>query len=107
MEYTIADGAVLLVVAVSGLLAFSRGFTREALAIGGWVLAAIAALYGAPVLEPILKEVPTLDAILERNCQLSKLIAFACVFAIALILLSIFTPLFSSVVRESPLSAVD
>ena len=107
MDYTIADGVVLLVVAVSGLLAFSRGFTREALAIGGWIIAAIAAIYLAPALEPILKEIPEVGGILERNCNLSKLVAFATVFAIALILLSIFTPLFSAVVSDSPLNAVD
>lgn len=107
MEYTIADGAVLVVTLVSGLLAFTRGFTREALAIGGWILAAILALYGAPLVKPILKETPTIGDILQRNCNLSKLVAFAVVFAIALIFLSIFTPLFSSAVRESPLGAVD
>ncbi len=107
MQYTIADGIVLLVIAVSGFLAFSRGFTREALAIGGWILAAVAALYLAPPLEPILKEIPTVGPILEANCNLSKLVAFAAVFAIALIVLSIFTPLFSSAVRESPLGAID
>ncbi len=107
LEYTIADGVVLLVLAVSGLLAFSRGFTREVLAIGGWIIAAVAAVYMAPTLEPILKEIPTVGEILERNCYLSKLVAFATVFAIALILLSIFTPLFSSVVQDSPLNALD
>jgi membrane protein required for colicin V production len=48
MDFTLADGIVALILLVSGMLAWSRGFTREALAIGGWIFAGAAAIYLAP-----------------------------------------------------------
>ena len=41
--FTIIDGIVAVVIILSAVLAYSRGFVREALSIGGWILAAIAA----------------------------------------------------------------
>ena len=107
MSFTIVDGVVLAVLALSGILAWSRGLTREALAIAGWIVAAIVALYAAPYLEPLLQEIPVAGEILAGACTLSKLAAFSVAFAIVLILLSIFTPLFSSAVQESILGPVD
>jgi membrane protein required for colicin V production len=107
MSFTIADGVVLLIVAVSALLAYSRGLTREALAIGGWILAAAAAFWAAPVLEPLMREIPVVGGFLASSCTLSVLAAFAVAFAIALIVLSIFTPLVSSLVRDSAIGPVD
>ena len=40
--FTIIDGIVAVIVILSAVLAYSRGFVREALSIGGWILAAIA-----------------------------------------------------------------
>jgi len=107
MEFTIVDGVVVLVLLVSGVLAYSRGVTRELLAIAGWVIAAIASIYFAPAVEPLLKEIPTVGEFLISSCTISKLAAVVVVFAIALIILSIFTPLFSSAVQESPLGPLD
>lgn len=107
MEFTITDGIVLAVLLISGLLAWSRGFTREALAILGWIIAAVVALHGALYIEPLLREIPVIGPILNSSCTLSKLAAFATAFAIALILLSIFTPLFSSAVQDSILGPID
>ncbi|WP_339948428.1 CvpA family protein [uncultured Albimonas sp.] len=107
MSFTIVDGVVLAVLALSGILAWSRGLTREALAIAGWIVAAAAALYAAPFLEPLLQEIPVAGEILAGACTLSKLAAFSVAFAIVLILLSVFTPLFSSAVQESILGPVD
>jgi membrane protein required for colicin V production len=44
---------------------------------------------------------------LADSCELSIIGAFALVFAVALILVSIFTPLFSSVVQRSVLGGLD
>lgn len=107
MSFTIADGVVLLIVAVSALLAYSRGVTREVLAIGGWIIAAAAAFWAAPVLEPLMREIPFVGGFLATSCTLSVLAAFAVAFAIALVVLSIFTPLVSSLIRESALGPVD
>ena len=40
--FTIIDGVVALVIVLSALLAYSRGFVRESLAIAGWIVAGIA-----------------------------------------------------------------
>lgn len=107
MDFTIVDGVIIAVLAISGLLAYSRGLVREVLAILGWVLAAIAALYLALWIEPLLQEIPTVGPILAGACTLSKLAAFCVAFAIALVILSIFTPLFSSAVQDSVLGPID
>ena len=107
MQLTIADGAVALVVIISAMLAYNRGLTREALAIGGWLLASLAAFFFAPFVEPLVQELPFLGDILRGNCLMSVLAAFAVVFGVALILLSIFTPILSSAVQSTILGPID
>ena len=107
MTAAIADAAILLIVAISGFLAYARGLTREALAIGGWVVAALGAFFFAPFVEPLIAEVPYLGDFLRSSCTLSLLAAFAVAFAAILILLSIVTPLISSVILDSALGPFD
>ncbi|MGG7565693.1 CvpA family protein [Rhodovulum sp. DZ06] len=107
MQFTIADGGIALVLLLSGMLAWNRGLVREALALGGWVLAAFASLYGAPIVEPLVQEIPAIGPWLASQCSLSKLFSFSVVFALALIILSIFTPLFSGAIQDSPLGVFD
>ncbi len=105
--FTLVDGGVLLVLAVSALLAYSRGFIREILSIVGWVAAAIAAFIFAPDVEPLMAEVPVVDKIIGENCELGMMAAFGIVFVAALIIVSIFTPLISGAVQNSALGPVD
>ncbi len=105
--FTIIDGAVALIIVLSGLLAYSRGFMREVLAIAGWVAAAVLAFIFAPQAVPLVKEVPVVGEFLRDSCELSVITGFAAVFAIALIVVSIFTPLFSSLVQRSALGGLD
>ncbi len=105
--FTIIDGAVALIIVVSALLAYSRGFVREAMAIAGWIAAAILGfLFAAPV-EPLIKEIPVLGEFVADSCELSIIAAFAAVFAVALIVVSFFTPLFSTLVQRSALGGID
>lgn len=105
--FTIIDGVVALVIIISAILAYSRGFVRETLAIAGWVVAAVVAFVAAPKAEPLVREIPVLKDFLADSCELSMIAAFAGVFAIALVIVSIFTPLFSSAVQRSALSGLD
>lgn len=105
--FTIIDGIVAVVIILSAVLAYSRGFVREVLSIGGWVLAAIAAYVFAPMVEPLMKEVPVLKDFLGPSCELAMIAAFAAVFAVALIVFSIFTPLFAGAVQRSALGGID
>ncbi len=105
--FTIIDGVVALIIVVSSLLAYSRGFVREAMAIAGWVAAAVLGFLFAPKVEPLIKEVPVLGEFVADSCELSMIAAFAAVFAVALILVSFFTPLFSSIVQRSAVGGID
>ena len=105
--FTIIDGAVALIIVVSALLAYSRGVVREIMAIAGWVAAAVLGFIFAPQVEPLIKEVPVLGDFIAESCQLSIISAFAAVFALALIVVSFFTPLFSSLVQRSALGGLD
>lgn len=105
--FTLVDGIVLVVVVLSAILAYSRGFMREMLAIAGWVIAAICGFFFAPAVEPLVREIPVLKDIIGTTCELSMLAAFAAVFAVALVIVSIFTPLLSGAVQNSALGPVD
>lgn len=105
--FTIIDGVVALIIVLSALLAYSRGLVREVMAIAGWIAAAILGFLFAPKVEPLIKEIPVLGEFVADSCELSIIAAFAAVFAVALILVSFFTPLFSSLVQRSALGGVD
>ena len=105
--FTIIDGGVAVVIVLSAILAYSRGFVREVMAIGGWIVAAIVAYIFTPQAEPLIKSIPGLDKFLAGSCELSILAAFAAVFAVALVVMSFFTPLLSSLVQHSLLSGID
>jgi len=105
--FTLVDGIVAAVIVISALLAYSRGFVRESLAIAGWVAATILAFIFADRVEPLVKQIPVLSDFIGDSCELSTIAAFAAVFAITLVVVSIFTPLFSSVVQRSALGGVD
>lgn len=107
MELTIADGVVALIILVSAMLAYNRGLTREVMAIGGWIVAALAGFYFAPMLSPIVLEIPIVGEMLQSSNTLTALAAFALAFVGALIVLSFFTPLLSTAIHNTPLAPVD
>ena len=105
--FTIVDLAVAAIILVSAILAYARGLVREVMAIVGWVAAAVIAFSFSGVAEPLVKEIPYVGDVLGESCELAVIAAFAVVFALALIVISFFTPLLSSWVRTSPLGALD
>lgn len=105
--FTLIDAGVAVIIIVSGILAYSRGFMRETLAILGWVAAAVLAFILAPAAQPLVREIPYLGSFLGDSCELTVIASFAAVFAIVLVLASLFTPLFSSLVRNSALGGLD
>jgi membrane protein required for colicin V production len=107
MDFTVVDAGVGVITFVSALLAYSRGLTREMFAIVGWVIAAVAAFYGAPLLEPLIRELPVVGKVLADSCIISMIAAFTIVVAAALLVLSVFTPLVAGLVLDSPLGGMD
>ncbi|QRZ13961.1 CvpA family protein [Paracoccus methylovorus] len=105
--FTIIDGVVAAVIILSAILAYARGFVRESLAILGWIGAAVLAFIFAATVRPMVAQVPGLNKFLADSCELATIAGFAAVFALALVLFSIITPLFSSVVQRSALGGVD
>ncbi|MBW7056271.1 CvpA family protein [Paracoccus bogoriensis] len=105
--FTIIDAVVAGVIILSAILAWSRGFVRESLAILGWIAAAVLAFIFAPTMRPLIAQLPVVDRFMSDSCELATIAAFAVVFALALVIFSIITPLFSSVVQRSALGGVD
>ena len=107
MDFTLVDAGVAIVIVLSGVLAYSRGFVREAMAILGWIGATIVAFIFADQVEPLIRQIPVVGDFIGDSCELAIIAAFAVVFAVAWVIVSIFTPLFSSVVQRSALGGVD
>lgn len=105
--FTAIDGVVAAVILLSAILAYSRGLVREAMAIAGWIVAAVVAFVFAPQVEPMMYEIPVLGNVIGGSCELAILAAFAVVFIVALVAVSLFTPLLSSMIQGSVLGGLD
>lgn len=105
--FTFVDGIVAAVIVISAILAYSRGFVREALSIAGWIAAAVVAFLFAPAAQPLIAEIPVVGEFLSESCELGIIAAFAAVFALALVIVSVFTPVFAGAVQRSALGGTD
>ena len=106
-NFTAVDGGAALIIILSAILAYSRGLVRELMSIFGWVGAAIVAFIFAPSAAPLVKELPFIGEFLGDSCELSAIMAFGLVFAVGLVVMALFTPLFASVVQRSALGGID
>lgn len=107
MEPIYIDLAVVVVLFLSALLAYNRGFTRELMAIGMWIIAALLAFFLAPMVKPLIEELPVVGPFLGKSCVVGVFTAFALVMAGSLLILSVFTPIFSSAIQDSMLGPLD
>jgi membrane protein required for colicin V production len=107
MDFTIIDGAVAIIIVLSALLAYSRGLVREAMAIAGWIGATVLAFIFADQVQPLIRQIPVVGDFIGDSCELSIIASFAAVFGVALVVVSIFTPLFSSLIQRSALGGLD
>jgi len=94
------DLAVLVVIALSAIFAFARGFMREALSIAAWVGAALIAIYG-------FDSAYAFTARFVKTPLLADLIAGAGLFFVTLILLTIMTGYVARLVHWSALTPID
>jgi membrane protein required for colicin V production len=97
---TWVDGAVLAVLAVSAILAFSRGFVDEVLGVGAWAGAIFAALTLRGALTPYLIDKVEQDWMAEA-------IAAAGIFLVVLVLLKLIIAGIARRVQDSVLGGVD
>ena len=107
-DFNIVDGVILAIVIVSSLLAYSRGLVRELMSIAAWIIAAFLAYFFCSRSFTICSRNSLYGPILSDSCcELAILASFAAVFAIALMLVSIFTPLLSVVINKTALNRPD
>ncbi|MEM9437314.1 MAG: CvpA family protein [Pseudomonadota bacterium] len=105
--FTLIDGIVAALIVVSALLAYSRGLLREVMAIAGWILAAILGFVFVEQAQPLVRQIPYVGDFLGDSCELSVVASFGVVFIVALVVVSIFTPLLSALVQRTALGGVD
>ncbi|EAR51405.1 CvpA family protein [Oceanicola granulosus HTCC2516] len=105
--FTVVDAVVAVVIVLSALLAYSRGLVRELLAIAGWVAATVLAFIFADQVQPLIRSLPVVGDFIGDSCELSIIAAFAAVFAVALLVVSLFTPLLSSLIQRTRLGGLD
>jgi membrane protein required for colicin V production len=94
------DWVILAILLVSTLLSAFRGFVREALALGSWILAVIVARWFAPALSIELS--PYVDMASART-----LLAYGILIIGTLIVCGLLTRVLSELIRVSGLSVTD
>ncbi len=94
------DLTVLGIVGISALLGLSRGFVREMLGLGSWVLAGLGALRFGPQLEPTAGRV-------IGDPELASVAAYAGTFLVLVLVLSLASNLVGRAVRVSALGGLD
>ena len=100
MPFTLLDGVLLVIMLLSGVLAMIRGFVREVLSIGAWVVAAVAAyLLYDDVLPYVQGQI--------SNEHIALAIAAGGVFLVVLLVASFITMRISDYVLDSRIGALD
>jgi membrane protein required for colicin V production len=96
----ILDIIVIVVIALSALFAFARGFVKEALSILGWVGASAVTVYGLPYARPYADR-------LISSPMIAGTVAAIVLFVVSLIVISIVTSAIARRVKRSSLSTLD
>lgn len=94
------DLGVIVLLLISGLLAFSRGLVHEVLAVAGWIGAALAVLFLLPYVSPYLREN-------IANIWLADGIGAVGIFIVALMVFSLIAHRIAGAVQDSALGPVD
>ncbi|MDR3437206.1 CvpA family protein [Telmatospirillum sp.] len=96
----IVDIGVVVVLLLSGVFALMRGFVYEVLAMAGWIAAALAALWGVPLVRPYVHQYIS-------SPTLADIAGGVAIFLVALLLCSLLTHAVSRRVQRSAVSSVD
>lgn len=94
------DAGVIVIVLVSALFAYARGFAHEVFSIAGWIGAIAATFCGFPYAQPYARQFIKLEIAAD-------LAAGTIIFLFALVVLSMLTRSISSRVKDSALNALD
>ncbi|MCW8829798.1 MAG: CvpA family protein [Gammaproteobacteria bacterium] len=94
------DYSILAIIAVSVLISLWRGFTKEALSLAGWIVAAWVALTFSDKLQPLLEPHITVPS-------LRLIVAFAALFIVTLFLAGLVNYLAVQLIKKTGLSGTD
>ncbi len=94
------DLAVLIILLLSGLLAFMRGFVHEILSVAAWVGAIFAVIYGIPELRHIARGMVPNELIADSATGVV-------IFLGVLVVLSVLTKILSKSIQASALNNLD
>jgi len=94
------DLVVLIVMALSAILAFARGFVREVLSIGGWIGAAALSVFLLPTARPYGRQYISSELVAD-------LVTAAVLFVAGLVIFAIVSFWLAKIVQGSALNAVD
>ncbi len=100
LPINLADLIVIIVLVVSGIFAFVRGFVHEVLAVASWVGAGFVTLYAYPHVQPYVLGVITVEFI-------ASLLTGVGLFLMTLVLFSVLTRILSNRIQHSSLGALD
>jgi len=106
-DFTIIDGVAAAIILISGFLAYARGLVRETLSIVGWGGAAVIAFIFAPQGKDLVYEIPFVNGLVGDSCEIALIVSFALIFIVALVVISLFTPLLAGMVSKSALGIID
>lgn len=95
-----ADAAILVVLFISAVFGFFRGFVKEVLSVAGWIGAIFISLYLFPILQPFARQFIV-------NMLIADILTGAVIFILSLVILSYISHALSDRVRSSSLGALD
>ncbi len=100
LPVNIVDAVIGVVLLLSAILAFGRGFVHEVMSIAGWIGAIFVTIYGLPEVRPYARDVIPQELIAD-------LVAGAGLFIVSLVVLSLITRALSSGIKDSALNSLD
>ena len=100
MPITLLDILLLVVMLISGLLAMIRGFMREILSIGAWIIAALVTLYG------YARALPVAQGYFSSN-MVAAAVTIGSIFLLTLLIVSVITVRISDMILDSRVGALD
>ena len=108
---TVIDGIVIIVIALSAILAMARGFTREVLGILSVLAASLCAVYGAVPASPLVASVIDLSPISDKlgmgEASIAGWITGGLLFLVCWIIFTILTHKLSNFVSDSAVGGID
>lgn len=100
LPINITDAVILIILLISAIFGFMRGFVKEVLSISGWIGATFLTLYLFPLLQPYARQY-------IENLLISDILTGIGIFILSLVILSFITHAISEKVKSSALGALD